>query len=1251
MQATLLSLAIALILALVAALVGPLFVDWSQYRETFETRASAALGMPVRVSGAIDARILPAPTLRLQGVDIGAPDDSRRIRARSLDVELGLGPLLRGEVRAVQVHLNGPEFGIGLDGSGRVDWPALSLGFIPASLAIEQFHVSDGRAVLTDAASGSVAVLDQLSFDGDVRSLAGPVKGEGTFLLGGKRYPYRLTTGRLEDGVVRLRAGIDPTVERPVGVDLDGTLTLANSAPGFEGTVTLARPAGIARPDGQTLLSDPWRAVGRVKASSANAKVESIEFQYGAEEAGLKLTGTAEATFGARPLLNAVLSGRQLDLDRVVGAADGPRSPLAAMRSMAQTVAEALRLPIRTQLGFGVDSVTLGGASIQTVRGDLSAGPDSWSLDSLEFRAPGFTHVRASGRVDATADGPRFKGPADIETGDPRALLSWLAGLSNPGQVQIRQGRLRGEVTLGGGQVAVERLRAEFDREAVEGRVAYVWARPDQPSRLDAELKAGELDIDALQAFADAALAGTTVERPRDVTLAVQMGRARYAGIDIRQVNAKLQLDADGLRIERLAVADLGGAAVQASGRVALAPSPRGTIALDLDAARLDGVTAVLGKFAPQAAERVQRMADRLSPAKLRMSFDVADASGGADKGAVAKINADGKVGAIGVKLTGDVTGDPKALTATAVRFDGRFDADDGAVLFRLAGLERFFALDKVATRLTLTAEGPVDRDLRMRAEVRAGALAGTATGTLRLSGEASPAADLRLALTGPDIRPLWRAGTGKSVGPLPANVTTRLLVTPNDVKIEDLGGTIAGTGVRGRLGIASSHLDGEIGIDTLDVAPLIAAAIGMPLTGSGSLSPEPFGQGFFGDVAGTVVIKAPQARFAPALVAKDMRGVLRVGSSGVTFEDVTGTLGEGRLAARLSFTRDAAGLTTNARMSLTDAQASAILPGGGRPPVIGTVRLDAEINGTGRSPAALIGALSGGGSLALDFGQFASLDPRIFDNVMRAADQVVQPVEPTRLRDQVSKGLDQARLRVPHVETGFVVSGTQLRAGTTIARGEGADATLSGSLDLANAMLDARVTLSRPAEAGSIVGGRPEVSVMLKGPVTGPTRTVDVTMLAGWLTLRAIEQQSRQLEAIASSRRDPATEVTAPTVTAPTVAAPPVTGTTTTGTTTPAAPAMDTPIMLPRPRPVPETPAAADEARTAPPSFESAPALPPPLEIRPQPDIRSPQDRRQSRTPARTGSAESLPRPAFPPLDMQPPPGARSLWEIITGR
>ena len=78
MQTTLLTLGITLILALVTALVGPLFVDWGRFRTNFEAHASRVAGQPVRISGPIDVRLLPIPMVQLQGIDVGPPGSKAR---------------------------------------------------------------------------------------------------------------------------------------------------------------------------------------------------------------------------------------------------------------------------------------------------------------------------------------------------------------------------------------------------------------------------------------------------------------------------------------------------------------------------------------------------------------------------------------------------------------------------------------------------------------------------------------------------------------------------------------------------------------------------------------------------------------------------------------------------------------------------------------------------------------------------------------------------------------------------------------------------------------------------------------------------------------------------------------------------------------------------------------------------------------------------------------------------------------------
>jgi len=176
---------------------------------------------------------------------------------------------------------------------------------------------------------------------------------------------------------------------------------------------------------------------------------EQIDMQYGPDERALKLSGAAELKFGMQPRLDAVLSARQLDLDRFIALPEETRRlPLVAIQAAADTLEEALlpRLPVR--VGIGIDALTLAEATVQTVRGDFSADASGWNIESLEFRAPGATQIRASGRVALSPQGRSFAGPATVESNDPKALAAWLEGRTASGAGQIGPLRASGDVTL-----------------------------------------------------------------------------------------------------------------------------------------------------------------------------------------------------------------------------------------------------------------------------------------------------------------------------------------------------------------------------------------------------------------------------------------------------------------------------------------------------------------------------------------------------------------------------------------------------------------------------------------------------------------------------------------------------------------------------------------------------------------------------------------------------------------------------------
>ena len=94
-----------MIAVLLAALIGPFFIDWTAYRSTFEDYGERLLGHRVAVMGDAEMRLLPTPTLTFSDVRVGEPEDPLLAVSR-FAVRIELPPLLKGEVRIIDMTLD-----------------------------------------------------------------------------------------------------------------------------------------------------------------------------------------------------------------------------------------------------------------------------------------------------------------------------------------------------------------------------------------------------------------------------------------------------------------------------------------------------------------------------------------------------------------------------------------------------------------------------------------------------------------------------------------------------------------------------------------------------------------------------------------------------------------------------------------------------------------------------------------------------------------------------------------------------------------------------------------------------------------------------------------------------------------------------------------------------------------------------------------------------------------------------------------
>jgi len=1176
LQTTLLGLAIALILALVAALVAPLLIDWTNYRPVIEAEAARILGADVRVMGAIDARFLPSPRLTLHDVEIGTGPD--KVRANSVGIEFALSPLMRGQWQASEMHLTGPRLHLGLDASGHLQVPKLALSFDPDALSIERLSIEDGTVTLSDAANGAKLVLDGFWFNGEAHSLLGPFNGEGAATVGGDLYPFRVSTGRAgANGALTVRINVDP-VSQPVSIAAEGSVALEGGAPRFDGTLRLARL--VAKPArGSAARAQPWHMTAKIKATAARALLHQVEFQYGGGGQTLVLAGTAEFRFGKEPRFEGLLSGRQIDLDRMLAARGGkPMPPAAAVSTLAELSKAAFVPAIPMRIGIGIDQITLGGKAVETVRGDISTDAGGWNLDSFEFHAPGFSKVRVSGHLTVGDAGVAFHGPAELESTNAKALAAWIEARAAPDKGAVQPLRLRGDITLSSEKIAIERMTADLAGKAVTGKLVYKFAAGRQPTRLDAELNAPEIDLDAALSFGKAVVAGSNLARPHDMTIAANFGRATIAGIEARNAIARVEVSGDGFKVDRLSVDDLGGGALSASGRIDTGGrAPRGKLALDFETRQTAAIADLVGKFFPQTARPVADVLDRFAHTKLHATLDIA----GAKKTTIAQLALAGDVDAMHIDAHGSMKGEWSKPSAAEIQIDGNLAAPEGATLLELIGLDRYVTAGKGPGKFELQVAGPANRDLNISVRLSTGDLAAEGHGRGQVSLDRGAKISGTLRVSKADLQPLWSSSKAGKSEPLPLSLTSKIAVAGSRVSFDNIDAKIGGSNVGGHLAVddtSGRRIDGELSADTIDVAALLAGVIGTPAPASNSgstwtWSREPFASGVFANnLGGKIAFKAVRASFTPDLAAHDFHATLHLDNNKITLADLAGELAGGQLKGELTFGPSSEGLNAQGKLALVGAHAAALLPAAARPPVTGLLDLRIEIEGTGLSPVVLIGSLHGTGNVAINGAQFARLDPRAFDVVSRAVDQGLAVDATAKIGDLVTKALERGQLSVKHADSAIAVSAGQVRLNDAKAYSEHAELSLSGNLDLTNGTLDARLVLSGLSEAG---GARPDIFIAVKGPLAAPTRTVDVSALTGWLTLRALESQSKQLRALES----PSPRLQGP-------------------------PAESAPVAQPSAQPKLKLQSWPQGDRRAAPTTRAkqAPPLPPPLDIKPLP-------------------------------------------------
>lgn len=1202
MQNTLLAIAIALIAAIVAAVVGPWLVDWNGYKPRIEAEASRLFGTPVRIGGDLSIRLLP--TIRIDARDVSIGTELSGARIGRLHGELRVAPLLRGEASLNALHIRDADV-------------RLRLGQVPGRvLPIEALTVENARLSVAQETGPATLLAERMMLAGESRGAAGPVRLEGSATVGESVVPLHLMMSLADQGDLMLRLRVP---ERPDGPGLEAEGTIGSEGrPRFDGTLVMTGRTGRL----------PWRVSGPAAVTAQSLVMQRAEAQVGSGERIARATGSFRRGFGPDGGIEAVISARQVDLDRLL---DGPpRTPRVVLAALLAEVPRLAEGAVRMTLGFDIAGATLGGAPLGDIRGDMEAADGRWTVKTFSARLPGEALVEAAGDVTLAGE-MGFAGAVSVNAARPAVLLSWLDGQATPPGTLDDPLRLTTRMTADAGRLILDDITAQTAAGRTSGRVAL-----DVPAlgrhAFQAELTSDAIDLDLMLRIARGA--GARLDPATDTRIQLRAGQARLAGFLARDIDLAVATDGRTFEAERLKVGDLAGFGLDLTGRLDGLGGPLlGRLSGRIRAADTDGLVALLlrDERTRTLAEWIRDRAPSLAGADLAVTFA---ASGRRALG----LRVEGRVGEAGVQIDAAGAGDPLEPAGLTGRVALTIDAPRADQIFALVSGTAAPAPTPVArTRLSAQVERPDPSSVRLR-----GSLVSAGT-TLSFDGDrgGDGAARLTAALRSDDLSALTPlVGVPAEIaGRLPATFDLRAAARGADWRTEQAEGRLGATTVTARLTGRGASARGEIALGDMpgEVAmALVSGPAWLIDEGAGEFAAAAFGETALDRIEADVNLRVARIGLGgyPALTDVTAR-LVRQGRV-TALRDVGAGLGPAQVSGGMTLDRSALRTLLSARLAVSGMPAALAWPG-----ARGDLDVAVDLAADGATPAALVAGINGTGHLTFRTTALSGADPASLARVTRQAEiaqDLGRPMTDMAFGAALAQALEASvPLGGGQASLGFV--GLTARAGSTSFAVPGGTLAWTGTFDLGEGTMGAQVRISPDPipEAETM----PVIAMRFEGPFGAPARTIDTDDVSGWLGLRLIDRAAFRIRMTESDRLERSrqrafsryTAVPPPQVV---VAMPPM----------PPPVAAEMFLVPETPKPQVPSPEAVPEVTPVPAPRPAAPRAAPapgPATATDLPSVvRRALDGARPAPPAATGAPLSILPPLPPPTEVGPAPGIR---------
>ena len=1127
-------------LALVAALAVPPFVNWDQYREAFESQASDLLGQPVRVEGSTSVRLLPLPSVTFADVSVGEGNDGQPLlRAENFHIDMELAPLLKGDVVIVNMILRKPVLDVPLDQAGQlalVNRLGNSDRGDGGTISLDNINVEDGILRIRDARFEREFILRDINVAASAKTIEGPWFVDGRFSRLDESYQIQGSTGTWKPGTksIRLKGTVRPK-SQPYDLDFDAPISFADGEPRLVGTFAvspmLRQPAAEKIAFQRPSETSAYQAflTGSFDLQPIGLSVPDYQIELGDRDDPYILKGAAVVEFGENSSFSISANGQQIDIARMEMLQSGVQSQggraltLSDRIKVIEDVLNAIpRFEADGEVSLTLPAMVVGDTTIRDLQ--LQARPSSsrrgWDIGELTALLPGRTQLEAAGTL-VLGEFFGYEGQLLVASQQPSGFANWVSGntpaavrnLSSAGfeaQATIDRNRLHlrdMEIVLGGAQLRGDVMRS-FD--GAEGQGVSTTAR----------LSGQSANFDQLLALLDM-FGGQTPNSAQNFSLALDARQLTIRGIEASEVIFQGDFTDGTLSVQELSVGDVAGAALTVTGAMRqMMTEPEGRFEGTIATADPAEILALVEDRLPGLAgvSALRRNAPTLGDANLNWSVE----SGQPDEDRLV-FALRGSAG--GTQIVGDLSYLPDMLRPPEddepwpVDGEIALDNPNAARLLQQLGLPVSDLVEIGAGAISATVSGDETEGFQTVVDF---AIAGS---TLRASGNLAslendgairPMGTLDTVLEISDLDPfILLAGL-----PVPGlgdrnalNAKLALTLDEDSIAANDLTGALEGVGFSGSVAINHQNqprplVSGQLRIDQMPFS-LVPLLVYGP-EGGGDAVFTPLFSGLDGDVKLSVPVVT--VKDAPSLQDASLVASIRDGD--LAMENIEAKWFDGSLSGLLTFARSGSTRILSGQLKLDDAALGAAVQAAGVDAQIsGRVDMAGTFEGTGETRSAITDSLTGNGSYTIRDGTLFGLNDQALPAILAGFDAERRDEAQLSAAELEALGLFDGTFAFDEAEGAFTLA-------SGVVRGNGIRVTntngqLTGDLriDLRDGSLEGGAKLAFEPGREAMPGAAPEVDLAVSGPVGDIRPTVDPTLFSTFLGMRLAQQREREFE------------------------------------------------------------------------------------------------------------------------------------------